>query len=122
MNEHQRRRHTAQPAAGAAATGSSHDGSPARPMPLPQVVRRKTVQDAEAQRLPAQLKAGIEAQAGVDLDDVRVHYNSDRPTELQAHSYAHGSEIHLAPGQESALESEVLHLAEQRKQRPTAQR
>ncbi|HAA20749.1 MAG TPA: hypothetical protein DCP28_19025, partial [Cytophagales bacterium] len=53
--------------------------------------------------LPAQLKAGIENLSGRPMDDVKVHYNSDKPAQLQAHAYAQGTDIHLAPGQEKHL-------------------
>ena len=30
------------------------------------------------------------------MDDVKVHYNSSKPAEVGAHSYAQGHEIHLS--------------------------
>ncbi len=46
------------------------------------------------------MKSGIENLSGHSLDDVKVHYNSDKPAQLQAHAYAQGTDIHVAPGQE----------------------
>jgi hypothetical protein len=71
--------------------------------------------------LPDRLKAGVEALSGLPMDDVRVHYGSPRPRQLQAHAYAHGSDIHLAPGQERHLPHEAWHLVQQRtgRVRPT---
>jgi hypothetical protein len=63
--------------------------------------------------LPDQLKAGIESLSGLSLDGVKVHYNSARPAQLMAHAYAQGSQIHLAPGQQSHLPHEAWHLVQQ---------
>ncbi len=38
--------------------------------------------------LPDSLKSGIENLSGYSMDDVKVHYNSDKPAQLQAHAYA----------------------------------
>lgn len=48
-------------------------------------------------RLPDHLKAGVESLSGYSLDDVRGHYNSAQPAQLQAHAYAQGTDIHV-PG------------------------
>ncbi len=63
--------------------------------------------------LPAQLRAGLEAMSGQDLGDVRVHYGSSRPAQLEAHAYAQGRDIHLAPGQEQHLPHEAWHVVQQ---------
>jgi hypothetical protein len=73
--------------------------------------------------LPDQLKAGIEAVSGHSLDDVKVHYNSSKPAQLQAHAYAQGTNIHVAPGQEKHLPHETWHVVQQKqgRVRPTMQ-
>jgi hypothetical protein len=73
--------------------------------------------------LPNQLKAGIESLSGMSMDHVKVHYNSDKPAQLQAHAYAQGSEIHVAPGQEQHLPHEAWHVVQQAQGRvkPTVQ-
>jgi len=73
--------------------------------------------------LPDNLKEGIENLSGYSMDDVKVHYNSDRPAQLQAHAYAQGTDIHLAPGQEKHLPHEAWHVVQQRQGRvkPTIQ-
>jgi hypothetical protein len=73
--------------------------------------------------LPDQLKAGVENLSGHSLDDVKVHYNSAKPQQLQAHAYAQGTAIHLAPGQEQHLPHEAWHVAQQKQGRvkPTTQ-
>lgn len=73
--------------------------------------------------LPDQLKSGIENLSGHSLDDVKVHYNSAKPTQLQAHAYAQGTDIHIAPGQEKHLAHEAWHVVQQKQGRvkPTMQ-
>jgi hypothetical protein len=63
--------------------------------------------------LPDALKAAVESLSGVSLQNVRVHYNSGKPGQLQAHAYTQGSEIHVAPGQEKHLPHEAWHAAQQ---------
>lgn len=73
--------------------------------------------------LPDNLKSGVENLSGHSMDDVKVHYNSAKPAELQAHAYAQGSDIHVAPGQEKHLPHEAWHVAQQKQGRvkPTRQ-
>lgn len=73
--------------------------------------------------LPNQLKSGIESLSGISMDHVKVHYNSDKPAQLQAHAYAQGRDIHLAPGQEKHLPHEAWHVVQQAqgRVRPTMQ-
>ncbi|WP_447985980.1 eCIS core domain-containing protein [Nitrospira sp. Nam74] len=73
--------------------------------------------------LPDNLKAGIEALSGFAMDDVRVHYNSSKPAQLQAFAYTQGTDIHVAPGQEQHLPHEAWHVVQQKQGRvqPTRQ-
>ena len=73
--------------------------------------------------MPDHLKSGIESLSGMDVSDVRVHYNSSRPAQLNALAYAQGSDIHLASGQEKHLSHEAWHTVQQRQGRvqPTIQ-
>jgi len=72
--------------------------------------------------LPDQLKAGVENLSGISLNDVKVHYNSDKPAQLNAHAYAQGTDIHIASGQEKHLPHEAWHVVQQKQGRvqPTA--
>ncbi len=63
--------------------------------------------------LPGHLKAGIESLSGLSVDGVRVHYNSARPAQLQAHAFAWRNEIHVARGQEQHLPHEAWHIVQQ---------
>jgi len=73
--------------------------------------------------MPDQLKSGIEGLSGMDLSDVKVHYNSAQPAQLNAFAYAQGADIHIAPGQERHLPHEAWHVVQQKQGRvqPTMQ-
>ncbi|WP_221417983.1 DUF4157 domain-containing protein [Fulvivirga kasyanovii] len=73
--------------------------------------------------LPDNLKAGIEGLSGYSMDDVKVHYNSSKPDQLQALAYAQGTDIHVGPGQEQHLPHEAWHVVQQKQGRvkPTRQ-
>ena len=63
--------------------------------------------------MPGELKSGIESLSGMSMDHVKVHYNSAKPAQLNAHAYAQGSDIHMAPGQEQHLPHEAWHVVQQ---------
>ncbi|MFT6871360.1 MAG: glycerophosphoryl diester phosphodiesterase [Roseivirga sp.] len=73
--------------------------------------------------LPDNLKTGMENLSCMSLDDLKVHRNSDKPAQLQAHAYAQGTDIHLGPGQEKHLPHEAWHVVQQKQGRvkPTMQ-
>ncbi|WMI93938.1 eCIS core domain-containing protein [Bacteroides fragilis] len=71
------------------------------------------VQKKNETGMPDTLKAGIEDLSGFAMDDVRVHYNSDKPATVQALAYTQGTDIHVAPGQEQHLPHEAWHVAQQ---------
>ncbi|HAS40265.1 MAG TPA: hypothetical protein DCS93_07290 [Microscillaceae bacterium] len=73
--------------------------------------------------LPDQLRTNMEQMGGVDLSDVIVQKNSDKPAQLKAEAYAQGSNIHLAPGKEQHLPHEAWHVVQQKQGRvqPTIQ-
>jgi len=73
--------------------------------------------------LPDNLKSGIENLSGYSMNDVKVHYNSDKPAQLNAHAYAQGTDIHIAAGQEKHLPHEAWHVVQQKQGRvkPTMQ-
>lgn len=92
---------------------------------LGQIANAATVQRrANKTGLPDGLKAGVENLSGYSMDDVRVHYNSSQPAQLQAYAYAQGTDIHIAPGQEKHLPHEAWHVVQQKQGRvkPTIQR
>lgn len=73
--------------------------------------------------LPEPLQTGIETLSGLAMDDVQVHYNSSKPSEVQALAYTQGTDIHLGPGQEQHLPHEAWHVVQQKQGRvqPTLQ-
>ncbi|MCT7984920.1 DUF4157 domain-containing protein [Laspinema sp. A4] len=86
-------------------------------------IQAKGDKPANQTGLPDNLKAEIENLSGYSLDDVRVHYNSPKPAQLQALAYTQGTEIHVAPGQEKHLPHEAWHVVQQKQGRvkPTIQ-
>lgn len=74
-------------------------------------------QDAAGGGLPGPLRAGIETLSGYDMSDVKVHFNSTEPAQLNAHAYAQGTDIHLASGQERHLGHEAWHVVQQKQGR-----
>ena len=73
--------------------------------------------------IPDDLKLGMENLTGISLNDVRVHRNSNEPSNFSALAYAKGSNIHLGPGQEKHLPHELGHIVQQKQGRvkPTMQ-
>lgn len=85
---------------------------------LPESVKKKVSEKTGNNTgLPDALKTGIESLSGIDVSDVRVHYNSTKPAAVQAGSYASGNDIHLGPGQEKHLPHEAWHVVQQKQGR-----
>jgi len=82
------------------------------------VVQKKTNNTG----LPDNLKAGVESLSGMNMSDVKVHYNSSQPAQLNALAYAQGTDIHVAPGQERHLPHEAWHIVQQKQGRVQATR
>lgn len=105
-----------------AGKASSREGQHGRTLPAVPVLQNRTEQPAIQKKenktgLPDDLKAGIENLSGYSMDDVRTHYNSDKPAQLQALAYAQGTDIHLASGQEKHLPHEAWHVVQQKQGR-----
>jgi len=64
--------------------------------------------------LPDYLREKFEKKSGLPMDDVRVHYNSDKPEQLGALAYTQGTEVFVGPGQESNLPHELTHVIQQK--------
>ena len=69
---------------------------------------------ASSSGIPSNLKAGLEQLSGVDLSDVKVHQNSNKPQQVGALAYTQGNDIHVAPGQEKHLPHEGWHAVQQK--------
>jgi hypothetical protein len=88
---------------------TGHTARTSFPMP----VQRKS----GSGNLPSGLKAGIENHSGLTMDDVRVHYNSNKPAQLRALAYAQGTDIYVGRGQEKYLPHEAWHVVQQKQGR-----
>ena len=64
--------------------------------------------------VPSGLKAKYEQCSGVSMDDVSVHYNSDKPVQYDALAYTQGNDVYLGPGQEKHLGHELGHVIQQK--------
>ena len=78
-------------------------------------VQLKKTETSDQKRLPEKLGTGVEQLSGLDMGDVKVNYNSSKPSEIGAAAYAQGSDIHLGPGQEKHLPHEAWHVVQQKK-------
>lgn len=89
------------------------------PIDPPVRAPRNTVEDHRGNHtgLPDKLKAGIERLSGMALDDVRVHYNSSLPAEVQVLAYTQGTNIYVGRGQEEYLPHEAWHVVQQKQGR-----
>jgi hypothetical protein len=83
-----------------------------------ELLQQKPIQKKENHTgMPDHLKSGLENLSGMDMSDVKVHYNSDKPAQMQALAYAQGNDIHISPGQEQHLPHEGWHVVQQRQGR-----
>lgn len=88
-----------------------------------QTIQAKSEPDLKKENktgLPDDLKSGIENLSGYSMDTIKVHYNSPKPAQLQAHAFAQGTDIHLASGQERHLPHEAWHVVQQKQGRVKA--
>lgn len=70
---------------------------------------------ASSSGMPHNLRSGLEKISGIDLSDVTVHQNSDKPQQVGALAYTQGSDIYIAPGQEKHLPHEGWHAVQQKR-------
>ena len=76
------------------------------------MIQKRATQEQRPNKtgLPDDLKLGLESTSGYSLDHVKVHYNSQKPAEIQAHAYIQGgTDIYVAPGREKDLPHEGQH-------------
>ena len=65
--------------------------------------------------IPTQMKLDFEQRSGLSFDDVRVHYNSDKPRRIGALAYTQIPQVHIGPGQERHLRHELGHVVQQKR-------
>lgn len=73
--------------------------------------------------IPTRLKDRIERLSGYSMDDVKIHYNSAKPSQIQALAYTQSNNVYLGAGQEKHLGHELWHVVQQKQGRvmPTTQ-
>lgn len=81
---------------------------------------QKQKQDRNQTGIPDKMKAHFESAGGLPLDDVKVHYQSEKPAQLQALAYTQGSHVYVGPGQEKHLPHELVHVIQQKSGRVQA--
>lgn len=75
---------------------------------------------AAPKRPPEPWKTRAEAVSQLNLDDVRIYYDSPRPLEYGALAYARKNEIHMGPGAAARVPHELWHIVQQRQGRVAA--
>lgn len=95
-------------------------------MEMGAIFQQRVPQKAETDQpdltgIPAQMKLNFEQRSGMSFDDVRVHYNSEKPAQFHALAYTQGTQIYIGPGQERSLPHELGHVIQQKagRVRPT---
>ncbi len=83
------------------------------PGPETPAQRQTATPPANRTGLPDGLRTGLEQLSGHDLSALRVHYDSAKPAQLNAHAYTQGRDIHVAPGQDRHLPHEGWHAVQQ---------
>lgn len=81
---------------------------------LQQVPQKAQTNKPNLTGIPTQMKLDFEQRSGLSFDDVRVHYNSDKPAQLQALAYTQGTQVYVGPGQERHLKHELGHVVQQK--------
>jgi len=61
------------------------------------------------------MKLDFEQRSGLSFDDVRIHYNSDKPSGFHTDAYTYGTDVYIAPGQSSVLRHELGHVIQQKR-------
>lgn len=79
-----------------------------------QMTQQNHVNKPNLTGIPTQMKLDFERRSGLSFDDVRVHYNSDKPAQLQALAYTQGTQVYVGPGQERHLPHELGHVVQQK--------
>lgn len=75
---------------------------------------------ASPKRLPEPWKTRAETVSKLNLDDVRIYYDSAKPSEYGALAYARKNEIHMGPGTAERVPHELWHIVQQRQGRVAA--
>lgn len=77
------------------------------------VVQKRASKNATG--IPDQMKQQFETYSKMSFDGVQVHYNSDKPRQIQALAYTQADHVYVSPGQERYLGHELGHIVQQRR-------
>lgn len=77
--------------------------------------KHKAASRANRTGIPRGIKQDFETRSGLFFDNVRVHYNSQKPAKLGALAYTQGTQVYLGPGQERRLPHELGHVVQQKR-------
>lgn len=107
--------------ASASAASKSHEQAGAKP-PVQTKNLFSPLAKPNNTGIPLQMKERFESLSGFSFDDVRIHYNSDKPAQLQALAFTQGNQVYMGPGQEKHLGHELGHVVQQKqgRVRPTS--
>lgn len=79
---------------------------------VPKTAEKRPVPNSTG--IPTAMKRRFETASGLSLDDVRIHYHSEKPGRIGALAYTQGTQVHIAPGQERHLPHELGHVVQQK--------
>lgn len=71
-------------------------------------------QTADQTGIPTQMRREFEERSGLSFEDVRIHYNSDKPGRVGALAYTQGTDVYMGPGQSRHLRHELGHVIQQK--------
>lgn len=68
-------------------------------MPKQKITKNNDDLKSKRKDISINIKVGIEELSGISMKDVRVHYNSNKPSKLKASRFEKGTEISIHPQQ-----------------------
>lgn len=77
--------------------------------------RRSETSRSNLTGIPTQMKMKFEQRSGMSFDDVRVHYDSLKPSAFHADAYTFGTDIYIAPNRRETLPHELGHIIQQKR-------
>ncbi|MGB1322909.1 MAG: eCIS core domain-containing protein, partial [Vibrio gallaecicus] len=75
--------------------------------------KKPSIPTTKPKSIPINFKSKLEAKSGIDLSEVKIHYNSLKPRKIGASAYTQGKNIYIAPNQEKHIPHESWHCVQQ---------
>ncbi len=79
--------------------------------------RRARPEGPDLTGIPGKMRRRFEENSGLSFQDVRVHYSSPLPEQVQAKAFTSGTQVFIGPGQERWLSHELGHVIQQKRGR-----